>query len=95
MVTHSSGRYTGRGPVAIPAALQDPSQDHQQADDRQDGRRDRVVYNLTPAGDAPEPPPRPPERCWERSTAKKLREPGETLGARAERAQRGEPRAAA
>ena len=40
MVTHSSGRYTGRGPVAIPAALQDPSQDHQQADDRQDDNDD-------------------------------------------------------
>jgi len=36
---------------------------------RQAGARNRVVYNLTPPRDAPEPPPRPPERRWERSTA--------------------------
>ncbi len=62
---------------------------------RQAGARNRVVYNLTPAGDAPEPPPRPPERRWERSTARKRRGAGETLAQRAERAQRGEPRVAA
>ncbi len=44
---------------------------------RQAGARNRVVYNLSPARDAPEPPPRPPTV---RSTARKLREPGETRG---------------
>jgi hypothetical protein len=64
---------------------------------RQAGAQTRIVYNLTEAqfGEASEPPPRPPAGRWERSTAKKLREAGETLAQRADRGRRGEPRAAA
>jgi hypothetical protein len=63
---------------------------------RRAGVRNRIVYNLTrrPVG-VPEPPPRPPERRWARSTSGKSKERGETLRETAERAREGHPRAAA
>lgn len=63
---------------------------------RQAGARDRIVYDLTmrPGEKAPEPPPRGPERRWERSTAGKSKARGETLGERAERTLNGQQRGA-
>lgn len=59
---------------------------------RQAGGHDRIVYDLTmrPA-DVPEPPPRGPERRWERSTAGKSKGRGETLSERAQRDREGQP----
>ena len=59
---------------------------------RQAGTRDRIVYRVTAVrvGDSPEPPPRPPAQRWERATAKKLREPGETRAQQAAQRRRDE-----
>ena len=63
---------------------------------RQAGGRDRIVYDLTMRPvDVPEPPPRAPEKRWERSTAGQSKGRGETLSERAQRDREGRPRAAA
>ena len=65
---------------------------------RQAKGRTRIVYDLTvrPVGSpAPDPPPRGPERRWERSTSGKAKGPGEALSQRAKRDRKGRHRAAA
>ena len=55
-----------------------------------------TTSRITSVEKAPEPPPRGPERRWERSTAGgKSKGRGETLSKQVERNQEGRPRAAA